>query len=110
MAMNASTLKSAVHDAVDTKDVVRDAVWGALEATGFKSVKANYPDLDHDIKDLSDKISEKLYDHMNTIIDAICEKVIEHIQTFAEVTVTINNATVTTYPQPTPGTGTGTIS
>ncbi|MEW6556040.1 MAG: hypothetical protein AB1349_01645 [Elusimicrobiota bacterium] len=108
MPLNSAILKNIVNQAMPTKEQIKNDIWQSLQSAGFKQHGfEGVPDL----KDISDKIAERLWQHTKETSDILCEKIIEHIITNAVVSTTVQVViTCPAGPGTGTGTGTGTIS
>lgn len=111
MAMNSNILKQAVNSKMPTKEQLQSDVWSALESIGVRAIDKNkFPEA-IDIKDISETIAEKLWQHIQVVSDLLCDEIISHIVANAVVNTAVTVASVSgVTPGPGvsgPGAGTG---
>jgi len=116
MAMNSSVLKQSVNSKMPTRMQLQADVWSALESIGVRSLDKNKFPNSIDIKDISEAITEKLWQHIQTVSSLLCDEIIAHIVANAVVNTTVTVTSVSgvqTGPGvsgPGAGVGTGNIT
>lgn len=90
MPMSSAVLKGVVNGLMPTKASLQAAVWAALQAKGFHDWH-DHPNASHmvvgtpSIKDAGDAIADKLWDHIKSCSDNLCDSIITHIITYEVV-------------------------